>query len=142
MLVPDVNVLLNAVHEDSVTHGVAEAWLGNTGNGIETVGIPDLVLSAFVRIATNARMSTLALPVTEVFRLCDEFRAMPAYERLEAGPNHWATFQDLVFRTGVAGPDIADAYLAAFAVENNATFVTFDMGFSRFPGLKLLSLQP
>jgi predicted nucleic acid-binding protein len=34
------------------------------------------------------------------------------------------------------GPDIADAYLAAYALDNNATFVSADRGFARFSRLK------
>jgi predicted nucleic acid-binding protein len=43
-----------------------------------------------------------------------------------------------VLESGIKGPDITDAYLAAFAIENDATFVTFDRGFTRFQGLRVL----
>jgi predicted nucleic acid-binding protein len=35
-----------------------------------------------------------------------------------------------------AGNGIPDAFLAAIAIENGATWITADRGFSRFPGLR------
>jgi predicted nucleic acid-binding protein len=46
-------------------------------------------------------------------------------------------FREIVLASGISGPDITDAYLAAFALENDATFVTFDRGFQRFTGLRV-----
>lgn len=35
-----------------------------------------------------------------------------------------------------AASDITDAYLAAYAMENNATWLSADRGFARFPRLR------
>jgi predicted nucleic acid-binding protein len=64
---------------------------------------------------------------------------MPAYGRLVEGPRHWEIFQQLTEVSGIRGGSLTDAYLAAFAIENDATFVTFDRGFAKFPGLKVLN---
>lgn len=141
MLVPDVNVFIYAAQADSERHAAATAWLSTAGDSDEVLGIPALVLSGFVRVSTNARMVTSRLSAPEAFARCDEFVAMPAAARLEPGRNHWDLFQSLVLESGVSGPQVADAYLAAFALENNATFVTFDRGFRRFPGLKLQVIE-
>jgi len=66
---------------------------------------------------------------------------MPAAASLDPGAIHWDIFRTLVLESGVSGPHVSDAYLAAFAIENNATFVTFDRGFRRFEGLKLQVLE-
>ena len=43
-------------------------------------------------------------------------------------------------RSGIAGSargnDVPDAYLAALAIEQGATWITTDRGFARFPGLR------
>ena len=137
MLVPDVNVLIYAVQADSKSHEAATTWLAGAGDGDEVLGIPTLMLSGFVRVSTNASMVTSRLSAPEAFSRCHEFMAHPAAVLLETGPRHWDIFRSLVLESGVAGPHVADAYLAAFAIENNATFVTFDQGFRRLPGLKL-----
>lgn len=54
------------------------------------------------------------------------------------GKRHWNIFAELV-RTGQARANpVPDAYLAAPAIENGATFVTRDHLFARFPGLRML----
>ncbi|MBK9546920.1 MAG: hypothetical protein IPO51_13960 [Dehalococcoidia bacterium] len=64
---------------------------------------------------------------------------MPAFEPLREGPAHWRIFQpELPTPAGISRGDPTEAYLAAFAIEHDATFVTFDRGFARFPGLKVL----
>lgn len=51
---------------------------------------------------------------------------------------HWEIFADLVRETQARANVVPDAYLAALAIENGATFVTRDRGFARFPGLRLI----
>ena len=116
------------------------AWLEATTGGAEAVGIPNPVYSAFIRIATNPNLSQTPLGTSDAFAFCEQLRNAAATVVLQDGPRHWEIFEDLVLRSGVRGPHVADAYLAAFAIENNATFVTFDRGFTRFPGLKVLEL--
>jgi toxin-antitoxin system PIN domain toxin len=134
-------VFIYAVQTDSKSHTVASGWLAAAGDGDEVLGIPGLVLSAFVRISTNRRMVSLALSVEDAFSRCQEFLAMPAAASLDPGAIHWDIFRTLVLESGVSGPHVSDAYLAAFAIENHATFVTFDRGFRRFEGLKLQVLE-
>jgi len=141
LLVPDVNVLLNAQFTSQAHHASALRWLEATSEGAEIVGIPNLVFSAFVRIATNPNASSTPLSTAEAFAYCDHLRQLPATTPLREGPRHWDLFRSVVLASGVAGPDVSDAYLAAFAIENNATFVTFDRGFRRFEGLKTLVLD-
>ncbi|MGE0601068.1 MAG: TA system VapC family ribonuclease toxin [Dehalococcoidia bacterium] len=137
MLVPDVNVLLNAENLASTDHVAAREWIETAGNGRVTVGIPDMVLFGFVRITTNPGMRANAQSPTAAFEVCRAIRAMPAYERLVEGPGHWEIFRELGLNSGLRAGGLTDAYLAAFAIENDATFVTFDRGFSKFPGLKV-----
>ncbi|MBE0610269.1 MAG: PIN domain-containing protein [Dehalococcoidia bacterium] len=138
MLVPDVNILVSAEFHDLTHHRIARTWLRNACDGDEVVGIPELVLSAFVRISTNQRVFTSALVPELAFRRVREVLATPAVVVLHEGPRHWELFERISLELGIAGPHVSDAYLAAFAIENNATFVTFDRGFQRFPALRVL----
>jgi predicted nucleic acid-binding protein len=63
--------------------------------------------------------------------------------RVRPGERHWGIFHDLVSQHGLRGNDIPDAYLAALALEQGATWVTTDRGFARYEGLRLLDpLRP
>jgi len=138
LLVPDVNVLLNAYFTRLEHHDGAHTWLQRVRTGDDLVGMPDLVLSSFVRIATNPRVFPERLSADDALEFCGMIRGSSAVVRLVGGPRHWQTFSSLVRAAAITGPDVADAYLAAFALENNATFVTFDRGFQRFPGLRVI----
>lgn len=138
MLVPDVNILLSAEFYDLAHHRVARAWLRDACDGHELVGIPGPVLSAFVRISTNPRVFGGPHSPELAFRRVRELLATPAAVALHEGPRHWGLFERICLQSGITGPHVSDAYLAAFAIENNATFVTFDRGFQRFPGLRAI----
>ena len=68
---------------------------------------------------------------------------LSAYSVLPAAKKtHWDIFERLLLEARVAGPAVSDAYLAAFAIQHDATFVTFDRGFARFPGLRWMKPDP
>lgn len=55
---------------------------------------------------------------------------------INPGPRHWGIFERLCEATRAKGNLIADAYLAALAIESGSEWVTTDRDYSRFPGLK------
>ncbi len=138
MLIPDVNVLVNAENLDSTDHPAARDWLLAAANTHEGVAVPEMVLLGFARVITGRGLGPSAATPAEAFAVCEAIQSMPAYFKLGEGRNHWKIFRRLVTETGISGRHLTDAYLAAFAIENDATFVTFDRGFARFPGLRLL----
>jgi predicted nucleic acid-binding protein len=52
------------------------------------------------------------------------------------GPRHWGIFIKLCNDAGVKGNLVADAYLAALAIESGCEWVTTDGDFARFSGLR------
>jgi predicted nucleic acid-binding protein len=54
---------------------------------------------------------------------------------LRAGERHWTHVRSLANDIDERGPDVADAYLAAYAVDNT-TFISADRGFARFSRLR------
>jgi toxin-antitoxin system PIN domain toxin len=137
MLLPDVNVFVNAINEASTHHRAAADWLNAAAQGEEPVGIPDLVLSSVVLVCTGSHMAGSRRTPGEAFAFCDAIRQLPLAVRVVEGPKHWSLFREAVLGGTFAGSDVSDVYLAAFALENDATFVTFDRGFQRFPGLRV-----
>jgi len=140
MLLPDVNVLLNAYFVEQAPHRVAREWLNDALNGTEPLGVPDVVLTGFVRISTSR---AFARPLTKVqaFDACERVRSARAYLPLPPDDRQWAIYRSFAENHAVTGGDFTDAYLAAFAVASDASLVSFDKGFSRFEGLRWLQLD-
>ena len=57
MILPDANVLVYAYREDMAEHDRYRGWLEGVVNAGRPYGMSELVLSAFVRIVTNRRVS-------------------------------------------------------------------------------------
>ena len=50
----------------------------------------------------------------------------------------WVRFRNLTSDLGLTGNDVPDARLAAVALHLNATVVSADRGFRRFPGIRVI----
>ena len=72
----------------------------------------------------------------EAWSFVDDVSRAPASAVLQAGDRHWEHFRRLASDISAVGNDVADAYLAAYATERNATWLSADRGFARFPNLR------
>ncbi len=134
MLIPDVNVLVAAYRDTADGHAPARSWLEAALSGPEAVGVTDAVLSGVVRVVTNPRIFR---PPTSTPVAIEQMSAVrSAAQLVRPGRTWWSIFGDLCDQASVRGPLVADAAHAATAIEAGATWVTFDRGFARFPGLR------
>lgn len=133
----DVNVLLDAHRPDGSRHEVVRAWLEAARVAPEPLGVPRLVASGFLRIVTHPRVFREPTPIDMALTFLEALYASPAVVPVEPEERHWAIFTGLVADLELRGNDIPDAYLAAMAIEQGATFVTSDRGFARFPDVRL-----
>lgn len=136
MLLLDVNVLIYAIREDSVEHGRYAAWVADALSADEPVGVSELALSGVLRLLTDHRVFREPSSTGQALEACRAIRSAPAAVPLRPGPRHWAIFESLCAETGAKGNAVPDAYHAALAIENGATWVTTDRAFARFPGLR------
>jgi toxin-antitoxin system PIN domain toxin len=137
MLLLDVNVCVYAIRADSTTdHRVYRRWVEDLLTGAEPVGISELVLSGIIRLITNHRVFRRPSSTAQALEACRALRSAPAAVALRPGPRHWGIFESLCADLGVTANTVADAYHAALAIENGATWVTTDRAFARFPGLR------
>ncbi|OBK28213.1 ribonuclease [Mycobacterium asiaticum] len=132
----DVNVLIYAHRMDLPEHTDYRRLLERLGNGDQPLGLPDLVLSGFVRVATNRQIFTEPMSSSEAWEAVDALLAAPAALHLRASERHWQLFRQLADDIGARANDVADAYLAAYALDNNATWLSADHGFARFRRLR------
>ncbi len=136
MDVLDVNILLHAHRAEQPQHEGVRAWLDGVIEDGVPFGVPSLVFSAFLRIATNPRAFVTPTPPQLALETVEAWRTRPGCVLLEPGARHWALFTELVARVGARGNVVPDVYLAAIAIENGGEFVSTDRGFGRLPGLR------
>lgn len=136
MRVIDANVLLHAYNPSAPLHHEARQWLEAALSEDEPIGIPWVVLLAFLRIATSARAVARPLPVDRACETVDRLLSYPPVRVVEPGPEHWRHLRRLLHELGSAGNMTTDAHLAALAIEHGATLVSYDHDFSRFGFLR------
>ncbi len=132
----DVNVLVYAHRADLPEHPEYRGLLQSLANDDEPLGLPDQVISGFVRVMTNRRVFNEPSSPAEAWAAVDGLLSAPAVMQLRPGQRHWDLFRRLAGDIDARGNDIADAYLAAYAVESNATWLSADRGFARFERLR------
>src|SRR2546428_10984321 len=137
MLLLDVNVCIFAIREDSsADHEAYRTWVSEILAGEEPVGISELVLSGVVRLLTNHRIFRQPSTTMQALEACNSLRSAPATVPLRPGPRHWGIFDSLCTEVGAKANTVPDAYHAALAIENGATWITTDRAFARFSSLR------
>lgn len=136
MYLLDVNVLVYAYRADAHDHKRYLRWLENLINGDEAYGIADLVLSGFLRVTTHPRVFNPPSPIEDALAFAAQLRSPPNCVSVTPGPRHWDIFVHLCRETNAKGNLVADAYLAALAIESGSEWITTDRGFGRWPGLR------
>lgn len=136
MNLPDVNLLLYALDTSSPRHDVARRWLEAQLSGTEPVAFAWVVLLAFVRLATQARVFTHPLGAEEALDIVDGWLAQPSATVVHPTERHPTQLRSLLTAAGTAGNLTTDAHLAALAIEHGAMLCSCDADFSRFAGLR------
>jgi hypothetical protein len=136
MVLPDVNVLVYAFREESPNHLQYHRWLGRCLEQDQPFGMNDWVLASFVRLVTNARVFHPPCPPEQALAFAELLRGRPNCVLVSPGARHWEIFARLCRESGVQGDLIADAWLAALAIEHGCEWISADRGFKRFRGLR------
>jgi toxin-antitoxin system PIN domain toxin len=135
LILADVNVLIYAFRADSADHLKYRSWLSDLVNGAAAYGVAPQVLSSVMRICTHPRIYRQPSSVDEVFAFCNALLEAPNATIIAPQERHWSVFQTLCIRSGATANLIADAWLAALAIEAGCEWVTTDGDFARFEGL-------
>lgn len=136
MFIVDANVLLYAVNEDTDHHDRARRWLDGALAGTSGVGLPWIVLLAFLRISTNPNILPTPLRMADAADQIEAWLAAPAAVIVEPSSRHLTVLAGLLAETSTGANLVNDAHLAALAVERDATVVSFDRDFGRFSGVR------
>ena len=136
MKVVDVNVLLYAVNQDADRHTVVRRWWEKALNGVESVGLPWIVLSGFLRISTNPKVYPEPMSTDRALARVSAWLSADVVSVVVETPDHWRVFRSLLADAGTAGNLTTDAHLAALAITHDATLVSCDSDFARFRDLR------
>lgn len=136
MLLLDVNVLVYAFRPDATRHRDYRQWLEQRRAAPEPLAVAELVLSGFVRVVTHPRIFRDPDALPDALSFAAVVRAGRNSVTVAPGPRHWEIFCHLCRAGQARGNLVADAYLAALAIESGSIWITCDRDFARFPGLR------
>lgn len=136
MILTDVNILVYAFRKDADNHARYRKWLSDIINAPGPYSTHDLVLSGFLRVVTHPKVFKQPSSFDEAFGFVDTLRSQPNCHALNCGEQHWDIFIDLCRKADARGNLIADAFLAALAIQSGCEWVTADRDFARFQGLR------
>jgi toxin-antitoxin system PIN domain toxin len=136
VILVDANLLLYAVVTEYRQHAAAREWLDECLNGHARVGLPWTSLLAFLRISTNPRIFPNPLSMTDAWRRVARWLDLPNVWCPDPTERHRAVLAS--FLEGPAGTPklVADAHLAALAVEHGLLLCSTDGDFARFEDLR------
>ncbi len=136
MILLDVNVLVYAHRTDAPNHDRFRNWLEFNVNSDVAYGVSDIVLSGFVRVVTHPRVFQQPTPLETALTFVADVRDRLNCVVVHPSGRHWEIFTRLCRETEARGNMVADAYLAALAIESGSEWITTDRDYARFPGLR------
>lgn len=136
MILVDANILLYAEDGLSEHHDAARTWWDEQLSGSDSVALCWPVLTAFIRIGTNARLHKRPLMLKEAIERVQSWLDQSCVRLIHATDQHWELFQQMLRAGNATANLVADAHLAALAVEHNCVLHSTDPDFARFRGLK------
>ena len=139
----DANLLIFAYAPASPFHLRAKTWLEEQLSSGSELGMPWASLLAFVRIISNPRITTPAMPLPEAWRAVEAMLAASGVWIPGPGPRHQQILAKLFQTSGLNNNSVPDAHLAALAIEHDLVLCTADNDFKVYPGLRYVNpLEP
>lgn len=135
MIVPDANLLIYAYDRSSTHHKRARIWWENAMSGNEPVGIPCIVVLAFVRLMTHPTLSENPLSVDKARALVEEWLDQPHCRLLPTNVSTLNVFFDILCESGNGGNLCTDALIASIAQEFGGKVYSNDRDFERFKSI-------
>lgn len=132
----DINVLVYATNRDSPYHDPVKAWWEELLKSGESIALPWIVLTGYVRIATNRSTSGNPVALSQAVDCVEAWLALPNVRLVNETPDFWSLFHQLITEAGRGGNLVTDAHLAALAIGNGAVLASCDTDFARFSKLR------
>jgi hypothetical protein len=138
MMLLDANVLVYSHDEDSPHHAGVSHWLEETMARREEVGLPWIVILAFLRLMTNPAAFHHPYSMPEALGIVDGYLSRSHVMVVQPTPQHWQIFRGISGEAQITHRLVSDAHLAALTIEHGAELCTTDRDFRRFRGLQII----
>lgn len=136
MILVDANLLVYANNASFPQHERARSWLDTRLNGSAPVGLPWPSLLAYVRLMSDPRVLERPRSQAEAWQQAEAWlNCSPAWIPLPT-ERHREVLGELLRNTATRSNLVADAHLAALALEHGLTLCSTDADFARFPALR------
>jgi toxin-antitoxin system PIN domain toxin len=135
----DANILLYAVDEDSPRHESARQWWDGQLYQNEPICLCWPVLTAFIRISTNARIYLQPLTTDQAVMQVQSWLTRPCVRILSPTERHWEVFSLLLRNANAAGNLVMDAHIAALAIEHGCRICSTDNDFAQWPEVRWMN---
>lgn len=136
MILVDANLLVYAYVESMAQHQKARTWLDTQLSGPNRVGLPWASLLAFVRLASNPRVFPRACSVGQAWQVVEAWLDCPTVWIPVPTERHREVLRAMISSGTNASRLVADAHMAALAIEHGLTLQSSDADFARFTGLR------
>ncbi len=142
MILPDVNVLVNAFRRDASDHELCHGWLSSVVAGDARFAMSTQVLSGVIRVVTHPKVFARPSSTRDASRFCQVLLEHPLCKVATPGERHWAIFQRQLVATGARGNLVSVAWFAALAIESGCEWITLDRDYAKFRGLRWRRPEP
>lgn len=139
MIVPDANLLIYAYDTSAPLHRSARRWWEGALSSHEPVGLPWVVILAFVRLITHPTLSEHPFTVRAAEAAIRQWLGCDHVQLLHARETTLERFFSLLDEAGLGGNLTTDALIAAHAEDYGATVHSTDRDFDRFTGVRWLN---
>lgn len=136
MIAVDTYILVYAHREDSPHHSAALAALRALAGAGRTWALPWPCLHEFIAIVTHTRIYDPPSTMEQALAAVADLLVMPDVVTLSESEGHLERLGGLLTRSGVVGPKVHDARVAALCLDHGVTELwSADRDFSYFPQL-------
>ena len=133
MIGVDTNILVYAHRRDSEFHSRASTLVKALAEGRQAWAIPSPCIHEFLAIVTHPRIYNPPTPANQAIAQVDAWLGSPSLTLLAEDSDYWPHLRSAL-ESGVAGPKVHDARVAALCTEAGVTELwSADRDFSRFP---------
>ena len=139
MILVDANLILYAEDSLSAHHQAAREWWDGCLSGSDPVCLCWPVLTAFLRISTNARIMERPLTREEACTRVSRWLDQPCVRIVQITAGHWGILNELMREAEATANLVPDAHLAALALAHGCTLYSNDRDFARFPSLRWIN---
>lgn len=141
MIAVDTNILVYAHRRDSPLHSAAAEQVALLSARPGSWAIPWPCVHEFLAVVTRRNVYSPPSTIDEGLAQIREWFSSASLQLLHENSAHLPTLASLLTQSGVTGPKVHDARIAALCVSHGVdTILTMDRDFSAFPELKVRTL--